>query len=152
MFRGLSTVNLDQKGRLAIPARFRDGLQRFERAELVLTVNPWDRSLWLYPVSEWEAIEEKLSALSDFDRNSRRTKQIMRGYATDLSCDGQGRVLLPQELREVAGLDKQVVLLGQGNKLEIWNAKTWQSERDDWLADVGTGSAEPTAALETLSL
>ncbi|MCB1745843.1 MAG: division/cell wall cluster transcriptional repressor MraZ [Gammaproteobacteria bacterium] len=152
MFRGLTTVNLDVKGRLAVPVRFREQLSALDSPALVLTLNPWDRALWLYPLPEWQLIETKLSALSDFDKQSRRTKQMMRGYATDVSCDGQGRILLSPELRDIAALDKQVVLLGQGNKIEIWDATRWRDERDEWLDDVGTGAGTPSTALETLAL
>lgn len=152
MFRGLSTVSIDAKGRLAVPARFRDQLARLDGATLILTVNPWDRCLWLYPLPEWDAIEAKLSTLSDFDKSSRRTKQIMRGYATDCRCDAQGRVLLPQELREIATLERQAVMLGQDNKLEIWNAESWRAERDDWFDDVAGGTDTTSTALGSLSL
>jgi len=152
MFRGLNTVNIDVKGRLAIPARFREALAGLDRVELVLTLNPWDRSLWLYPVAEWEDIEIKLSGLSDYDKHSRRTKQIMRGYATDCSCDAQGRVLLPQELREISGLSKAVALLGQGNKLEIWDHENWRSARDGWLAEIGSPTDAVSSTLDSLSL
>ena len=152
MFRGLTTVNLDVKGRLAVPVRFREQLTALDSSALVLTLNPWDRALWLYPLPEWQLIETKLSALSDFDKQSRRTKQMMRGYATDVACDGQGRILLSTELREIAALDKQVVLLGQGNKIEIWDAARWREERDEWLEDVGADDSTPSSALETLAL
>lgn len=152
MFRGLTTVNLDIKGRLAVPARFRERLAAFDTADLVITLNPWDRALWLYPLAEWELIEEKLSGLSDFDRQARRTKQIMRGHAADVACDAQGRILLPVELREIAGLQKQAALLGQGNKLEIWDATRWQAERDVWLEDVSTGIPASSSALDSLAL
>ena len=91
MFKGFTTISIDAKGRLAVPARYRDQLSLADAGSLVLTMNPWDRCLWLYPAAEWELIEEKLQALSDFDREARRTKQIMRGYATDCALDGQGR-------------------------------------------------------------
>jgi MraZ protein len=152
MFRGQSTINVDAKGRLAVPARIRDALTSLDRPELVITLNPWDRALWLYPVAEWEVIEAKLGGLSDFDKHGRRTKQIMRGYACDCACDAQGRVLLPQELRAIAGIDKQVTLLGQGNKCEIWDSAAWQAERDRWLKDVDDGAAAPATALGSLSL
>lgn len=152
MFRGQSTISVDPKGRLAVPTRFRDALAALPSQDLVLTLNPWDRALWAYPVAEWQTIETKLAALSDFDRQSRRTKQIMRGYAADCSCDGQGRVLLPAELREIAGITKQVTVLGQGNKIEIWDQATWQSEREQWLRDVADGVDTSSAALESLSL
>lgn len=143
---------MDAKGRFAIPVRYREAVALLGNLGLVITVNPWDRALWLYPLHEWELIETKLSALTDFDRQSRRTKQIMRGYATDCACDGQGRVLLPLELREIAGIDRQAVLLGQGNKLEIWDGESWKTERDNWLKNVGHGSGAPSTALESLSL
>lgn len=153
MFRGQSTISVDAKGRLAVPTRVRELLSTLPNQELVITLNPWDLALWVYPLAEWLWIETKLAGLSDFDRQSRRTKQIMRGYATDCECDGQGRVLLPPQLREIAGIDKQVALLGQGNKLEIWNAATWAAERDKWLRDVADGSdASTSAGLESLSL
>lgn len=149
MYRGLSTISVDDKGRLAIPTRYRELVAT---QELVITLNPWDRALWLYPLAEWDVIETKLSTLSDFDRHGRRTKQIMRGYATDCSCDGQGRVLVPTQLREIAGIDRQVTLLGQGNKFEIWDSATWNSERDSWLRDVATGGDMSSTPLGSLSL
>lgn len=152
MFRGQSTISVDAKGRLAVPTRFRELVATLPSQELVITLNPWDLALWLYPVAEWLIIETKLAALSDFDRQSRRTKQIMRGYATDCACDGQGRVLLPPQLREIAGIDRQVTLLGQGNKLEIWDQAAWQTERDKWLRDVADGADASSAGLESLSL
>ena len=152
MFRGLYSVSVDAKGRLAVPSRFREILTALDCRDLVLTLNPWDRSLWLYPLPHWSAIDEKLASLSDFDTQSRRTKQILRGYATDCACDNQGRILLSSELREVARIERQVVLLGQGNKLEIWDADAWRSVRDSWLDDVGAGTTTTSLALESLSL
>jgi len=152
MFRGLTTINLDSKGRLAVPTRFREILRALESPVLVVTVNPWDRSLWIYPLGEWQDIESKLAQLSDFDRQSRRTKQIMRGYATDVECDTQGRILLPAELREIASLTKQGVLLGQDNKLELWDRARWESVRDEWLDEVASDGGTPSSALESLAL
>ena len=152
MFRGFSTVSIDSKGRLAIPSRFRERLQAVADGSLVQTLNPLDRCLWLYPLNEWETIEGKLAALSDFDRQSRRAKQMMRGYATDCQLDGQGRILIPQELRDYASLDKQAVILGQGNKFELWDQAAWESQRDQWLEQVGEADSEPSEALKPLSL
>jgi MraZ protein len=149
MFRGLSLVNLDAKGRLGIPIRFRDILSRFELNDLVLTVNPWDRALLLYPLAEWEEIELKLSTLSDFDKGSRRTKLILRGHATECHCDAQGRILVPSELREMSDLRKEVVISGQGNKLEIWDSDRWRAECNSLLA---SNSSDASAALSSLSL
>ncbi len=152
MFRGFSTVSLDAKGRLAIPSRQRERIASACQGALVATLNPLDRCLWLYPLPEWELIEAKLQALSDFDRQSRRTKQMMRGYACDCELDGQGRILVPQTLREFAGLHKEVVLLGQGNKFEIWDAQRWAEQRDEWLQCLGGEDGESSQALGGLSL
>jgi MraZ protein len=152
VFRGLSALSLDAKGRLAVPARYRARLAEVSQNTVVLTLNPLDRCLWLYPLSEWEVVETKLQELSDFDKQSRRTKQIMRGYATECELDGHGRILLPQTFRDLAALNKDVVLLGQGNKLEIWDVATWNRERDTWLAGLHAGADEPAESLRHLSL
>jgi MraZ protein len=152
MFKGFSTISIDAKGRLAIPARHRDQLLVDDAGALILTLNPWDRCLWLYPASQWEIIETKLQGLSDFDHESRRTKQIIRGYATDCSLDGQGRVLLPTELRNFALLDKRIAFLGQGNKFEIWDEIIWNQQRDAWLEGVNDRDGSVSTVLNTLSL
>ena len=102
MFRGFNKISIDTKGRLAIPSRYRSLILDQALNNLVITLNPLDRSLWLYPLPEWELIEDKLAALSDFDKQSRRTKQMMRGYANDCQLDAQGRILIPKELRGYA--------------------------------------------------
>jgi MraZ protein len=152
MFQGLSVVNIDSKGRLAISAKFRDIFNRLDRTQLILTLNPWDRSLFLYPIAEWEHIASKIALLSDFDKGSRRTKQILTGYATECRCDSQGRVLIPAELRSVSDLDKEVILLGQANKLELWNAARWRAECEEWLAGAKEPSGNVAPTLESLSL
>ncbi len=152
MFRGFSTLSLDAKGRMAIPSRYRERLAEHCGNALVLTLNPLDHCLWLYPLPDWELIETKLSALSDFDRQSRRTKQMMRGYATDCELDGHGRILLPQQLRDYACISKQVVVLGQGNKFEIWDEANWNQQRDEWLQQVGGDTGEVPEPLRGLSL
>jgi MraZ protein len=152
VFRGFSTVSIDSKGRLAIPSRFRERLAVVSGGRLVQTLNPLDRALWLYPLTEWELIETKLAALSDFDRQSRRAKQMMRGYATDCEPDAQGRILIPTELREYALLGRQAVVLGQGNKFEVWDQSAWETQRDQWLEQVGQSDGEPSETLKSLSL
>lgn len=152
VFRGFSTLNLDAKGRLAIPSRYRDRLAVQCESAMVLTLNPLDRCLWLYPLPEWELIETKLSALSDFDRQSRRAKQMMRGYACDCELDSHGRILVPQELREYASISKHCVVLGQGNKFELWDQEHWSGQRDAWLGQLDEDSGEASEALRSLSL
>lgn len=153
MFRGFNTLNIDEKGRLAISRQYHESLSNGQSSCLILTLSPRDRALLLYPLAEWEHVEAKLAALSDFDKQSRRTKQMMRGYATDCQMDAQGRILIPQALREYAQLKKQVVMSGQGNKLEIWDANTWTEQRDEWLQKLGEPpDDEPPDPLKALSL
>lgn len=152
VLRGICSVSIDAKGRLAVPARHRERLVSADSQVLILTLNPWDRCLWLYPEPEWKLVEEKLQALPDFELTSRRTKQLMRGHATECVLDGQGRILVPAELRTFAGIDRQVVVLGQGNKCEIWDLATWNRQRDEWLAGVVAEGAAPSTMLGSLSL
>ncbi|MCC6202887.1 MAG: division/cell wall cluster transcriptional repressor MraZ [Gammaproteobacteria bacterium] len=152
MLRGICSASIDTKGRMAVPTRHRDRLVSPDSQSLILTLNPWDRCLWLYPEPEWTLVEEKLQALPDFDLTSRRTKQIMRGHAIECALDGQGRILLPGELREFAAIERQVVVLGQGNKCEIWDLASWNKQRDEWLAGVVVDGAPPSTMLGSLSL
>ncbi len=152
LFRGFNKISIDNKGRLAVPSRYRELISVQAENSLVITLNPLDRSLWLYPLPEWDVIEDKLASLSDFDKQSRRTKQMMRGYATDCQLDSQGRILIPKELRSYADLTKQAVILGQGNKFEIWNEKAWEAQRDEWLETVGDDSLSTPESLQSLSL
>jgi len=152
VFRGFNKISIDSKGRLAVPSRYRDLIAVQAENNLVITLNPLDRSLWLYPLPEWDVIEDKLATLSDFDKQSRRTKQMMRGYASDCQLDSQGRILLPKELRSYAELTKQAVILGQGNKFEIWNETAWDAQRDEWLESVGDDSVSTPESLQSLSL
>ncbi len=127
MFRGATTVNLDSKNRLVVPTRYRDALLVNGGGRVVLTADP-NQCLLLYPLPEWEPIEKKLNALSDFNPKTRSLKQLLVGYAHDMEMDGAGRVLLPPMLRKFAGLDKSVVLVGQGSKMELWNDARWEAQ------------------------
>jgi len=152
VFRGIQPVCLDAKGRVGIPSRYRERLTSVCANALVLTLNPLDCCLWLYPLPEWEKIDEKLQELSDFDIQSRRTKQMMRGYATDCELDGQGRILIPEALRAFADIEKHIMFIGQGNKFELWDESAWNKNRDDWLDKVGKGLGDPSEPLRRLSL
>ena len=127
MFRGATTVNLDSKNRLVVPTRYRDALLVNGGGRVVLTADP-NQCLLLYPLPEWEPIEKKLNALSDFNPKTRSLKQLLVGYAHDIEMDSAGRVLLPPMLRKFAELDKAVVLVGQGTKIECWNESRWQAQ------------------------
>ncbi len=140
MFRGLNTINLDAKGRLAIPAKFRERLAVLCGGHLVVTIDTEERSLLIYPVNEWEEIEAKITSLPTFDPRARRIQRLLVGHATDVEIDGSGRILLPAALREYAGLEKETVLIGQGKKLELWSKDSWEGTRDEYLEQVNDES------------
>ncbi len=151
MFRGVNTLSLDTKGRLAVPTRYRDGIQRQSEGRMVVTINHKERCLWLYPLAEWEEIERKVVNLPSFDPNAERLKRILIGHANDCELDANGRVLLSGPLREFAGLTKRVVMIGQGNKFEIWNEALWREQREAWLSE-DFGSGPLSVEVESLSL
>lgn len=136
MFRGVTSINLDTKGRLAIPTRYRAELQESCEGQLVLTVDR-DKCLLLYPLQEWEEIERKLIRLPTLNPQARRLQRLLIGHATECEMDSQGRVLVSEPLRKFAGLDKRVVLTGQGNKFEIWDEDIWTARCEEWLQDEG---------------
>lgn len=149
MFRGGSTVNLDAKGRLAFPTRYRGQLEECG-GRLVLTVHD-DGCLLLYPAPEWEDIERRLVRLPNQNKQTRRLQRMLLGHATETELDGNGRILIPPRLREFAKLDKRVELVGLGKKFEIWNEEAWEQSRNDWVATEGDESGMPDA-LESLIL
>jgi len=150
MFRGVNALNLDIKGRLAIPTRYRDEIVRLANGRMVITVDR-DHSLLLYPLPEWEEIERKLVKLPSFNVQARRLQRLLIGHATEVELDGNGRILLPPLLREFAGLDKAVVMIGQGNKFEIWDEAKWNERRAEWLT-AAEGEGELPDELGSLSL
>ena len=151
MFRGASKVTLDAKGRLAIPTRHRERILTRADGHLVATVDR-DYCLLIYPLPDWEEIERKLIRLPTLNKRAKRLQRLMLGHATELELDGHGRILLPKELREFAGLERQAMLIGQGNKLELWDEQRWNERRAEWLADDGDDSADLPQELESLSL
>ncbi len=136
---------------MAIPSRHREQLNECCDGQLVVTVDP-DHCLLLYPLPDWEEIERKLVRLPALNTRARSLQRLLVGYATDLDLDGHGRVLLPQPLRQFAELDRRAVLIGQGNKLELWDEERWNRCRQDWLAAYEAGDADLSAELESLSL
>jgi MraZ protein len=117
---------------MALPARYRDVWTACE-GQLVLTIDSRERCLLLYPLPEWNAVQTKLEGLSNLNKSARLLQRLLIGHATDVEVDGSTRVLIPPMLRDYAGLAKKVVLLGQGNKFEIWSDETWQQRLDEWL-------------------
>jgi MraZ protein len=150
LFRGANKLTLDTKGRMVMPTRYRDRIAERSQGRLVVTVDR-DQCLLLYPLPDWEEIERKLMALPSLNEQARRLQRLMVGHATDLDIDSHGRVLLPPKLREFAGLTRAAMLIGQGNRFELWDEARWNERRDEWLKSAENGG-DLSAELEKLSL
>ena len=152
MFRGLNAITIDAKGRIAVPARYRDFIKDEADGMMVLTINTEERCLWLYTHPAWEAIEAKLTDLPSFNTAARRIQRLLIGHATELEMDRNGRILLPALLREYAGLGKSLMMVGQGNKFEIWGESQWRSARDAWLEQGLEDESDIPYDLQSISL
>ena len=136
MFQGSHNINLDAKGRIAVPAKQRELLISACAGRVVMTAHTEDRCVLIYPETEWNSILPKIEALPSFNKAALRAQRLLIGYATALELDGNGRVLVPPTLRDYAGLDKKIMLVGMGNKFELWSAEAW-------LASVTAAADEP---------
>jgi transcriptional regulator MraZ len=150
VFRGATKITLDDKGRMVMPTRYREQIHELSQGNLVVTVDK-DQCLLIYPKPEWEQIERKLMSLPSLDATARQLQRLMVGHATDLPLDGHGRVLLPSELREFAKLGRSGMLIGQGNRFELWEEARWVERRDAWLANPQF-PGDLSSELESLSL
>ena len=151
VFRGINLIQLDAKGRLTMPTRYRARIEAIAQHQLILTIDPETYCLLLYPLPEWETIEQKIQVLPSFHKAARRIQRLLIGHATEIELDTNGRFLLPPLLRDYAKLDKQVMLVGQGKKFEIWSEDNWNTERDQWLSEDNTEKDLPPE-LESFSL
>jgi MraZ protein len=148
MFRGASKITLDSKGRMAIPTRYRDEIVSRSGGSLVATIDR-DPCLLLYPLPDWEDMERRLMRLPGNKPAVRAFQRRMVGHAADMDMDSHGRVLISKELREFAGLEKQVMLIGQGNKFELWDESKWSQ----WIDESGNEDGlELPPELESLPL
>jgi len=150
-FLGSYAINMDAKGRLAIPARVREELAQSCGGRVVLTANaPKDeeeRCLVIYPETQWEILRPQIESLPNMSRSVRRLQRLMLGHAVPMELDSTGRVLVPPPLRTHARLEKKLMLIGQGKKLEIWSEERWQK----WLDDT-EGEDDAPPEMEALSL
>ena len=148
MFFGETAINLDAKGRLAIPIRYRDSIQELCQGRLVLTYSAFDSgSLYLYPEQEWERVRDDVMRLSTFNPGHRSLQRRLVGSASTVEPDGNGRIQLPQTLRQVAGLEKKVVLLGMGDRFEIWNENVLNQKRIEEDGALDEGASEEMVRL-----
>jgi MraZ protein len=152
MFRGAPLVNLDSKGRFAVPVRYRDTLSAESQGQMVCTIDLHQPCLLLYTLPEWEIIERKLSRLSSMNPAERRVQRLLLGHASECQMDNAGRLLLANTLRQHARLTKEVMLVGQFNKFELWDEQTWyQQVKDD--IDAEQSAQDPLSdRLQDLSL
>ncbi|MDH5764624.1 MAG: division/cell wall cluster transcriptional repressor MraZ [Gammaproteobacteria bacterium] len=151
MFRGINNLAIDTKGRMAMPARYRERLMETCGGRMVVTVDR-DRCLLVYPLHEWEVIESQLVNLPSLNKQARLLQRLLIGHATEVELDSQGRILLPPMLREYAQLDKKIVLIGQGKKFEIWDEQSWNESQAGWLTDINNDEGGMPSSLENLSL
>lgn len=155
MFRGINSISLDPKGRIILPVNYRAQLQDASQGgRMVITVDTEDRCLLLYSFIAWEEIEKKIEALPSFNQLTRRIQRLLIGHATELEVDSSGRILIPPLLRGHARLEKRVMLVGQGKKIEIWDEETWNNASAVWFSEglgkVADGLTPPE--LQELSL
>lgn len=149
MFRGISNLSLDAKGRFAVPTRYREPLAAQCEGNLIITVSADDPCLAIYPLPVWLDIERQLDALPGTNRKATRIKRLLIGHATEVSLDASGRLLVPTELRAYASLDKGAVLVGQGKKFELWDEEAW---RQAMYAADGEDEGDGPEALEQIAL
>ena len=147
-FLGSHAINMDAKGRVAIPAKVREELSQICSGRIVLTANAdEERCLLLYPEPEWETLRPKIEALPNMNRAARRLQRLLLGNAAPMELDSAGRILIPPPLRSYAHLEKKLMLIGQGKKLELWSEERWYA----WL-DESSGDDEMPPEMEASSL
>ena len=139
MFQGATGLNLDAKGRLAVPTKLRGPFQSGPNSKLVLTAHP-HKCLVLFPVLAWEPIRARIMTFSSFDPQLSRWKRLLVGFAEELELDAAGRLLISPALRKYAGLEKQLVLVGQGSHFELWSEEAWEGQLE---FDVGADQLPP---------
>ena len=137
MFRGATLVNLDSKGRLSVPTRYREQLLENAAGQMVCTIDIYHPCLLLYPLPEWEIIEQKLSRLSSMNPVERRVQRLL---------------LIAPVLRQHAGLTKEVMLVGQFNKFELWDETTWHQQVKEDIDAEQLATGDLSERLQDLSL
>ncbi len=142
MFKGIHNINLDAKGRLTIPTKYRNTISDQSSGNMVVTIDPEEKCLLLYPVTIWGEIEKKINALPNINKNARRIQRLLLGHAEDLELDKNGRILLSKPLRTVTEITKKIMLIGQGEKFEIWSEDTWNNRVNTWRSEETDESEE----------
>ena len=125
MFRGANSINLDSKGRIAVPAKYRPCITESAASHLIVTCDPYDSCLLIFTLAHWERTESDLQSLSNSKPLHRRLKRTMLSHATEVDMDANGRLLIPSVLRDRAKLSKDVMLIGQGKTFQLWDEASW---------------------------
>ena len=151
VFRGNNEINTDDKGRIAMPARYRDALLKVCSGHLIVTIDLQDKCLLIYPLVEWEKIEAEIATLPTFNPTTRKLQRLLIGHAKEVDVDSSGRILIPTELRNYAQLEKKIILIGQRHRFEIWSESNWNQGRENWLADT-SGDLDVPEEMRSISL
>ena len=128
MFRGVHNLTVDAKGRVKIPTRHQEQIEKICSGKMVLSIHPDDDCLLLYPLLDWQKLEEKVSLLPSLNVHTKRLKRKLIGHANDCELDKASRILVPIALREYAKLEKKIILSGQGHNFEIWSENAWRKQ------------------------
>lgn len=136
MFQGETAITIDDKGRLTIPTALREQVAAECGNRLVITYNPFEGgSLFLYPHGEWEKARDQVNALPTVYPDHRRLQRMLVGSAAIVEPDGSGRISVPASHRAAVGIEKKAVLLGMGNKLELWSEQAHHAQIRQTLGD-----------------
>ena len=147
MFKGISNLNIDTKGRASMPQRYRNDFCIKNKCKLVITADK-DKCLLIYTHNNWNIIEKKLSNLPSYNKEARFIQRLVIGHAIESEIDSQGRFLIPNPLREYAGIQKKIILLGQGSKFELWSETIWNKKMKSWLESENIDEANNNALTE----
>ena len=142
MFKGIHNINLDAKGRLTIPTKYRNTINDQSNGNMVITIDSEEKCLLLYPATVFSNIEKRINDLPSFTKNHRRIQRLIIGHAEDLELDSSGRILLSKPLRAVSEMSKKVTLIGQGDKFEIWSDDIWSNRVNKWRSEETDESSE----------
>lgn len=152
MLRGAHSISLDQKGRIAIPTKYRETIKTQCDGKLVCTIDIQNPCLLLFPLNNWDKLEQKLSKLSSTNPLESKLQRLLLGYATDCELDAAGRILIPVTLRNYAKLSKNLMIVGQLNRFEIWSEETWNAQISEDLQSIPTVNWADSERLQDFSL
>ena len=141
MFKGVSDITIDNKGRATMPQRYRKDFYEKRKSSLIITADK-DQCLLIYPLTIWNDVERQLLQLPSYSNEARFLQRLVLGFATETELDNQGRFLIPNPLRKYAKISKKIILLGQGKKFELWSEDVWSSKFSSWLKTEGRKNIE----------